>query len=112
MDKNRYVVEQLGICWHERRAGFMLGISVCSCGITYKDGHEHINPDFTTKEGRVQLLELMMGREDWTDFKQSIDCLDWPLPTSNYFDVYVHAKYITTPGALLDAVYEFLKGRE
>ena len=78
MDKNRYVAEQLGIPWH--------GPKLChGCRITRDDAltnpnascnHDKShNPDFATREGRVQLLELM-AREDWQLFARKIALME------------------------------------
>lgn len=91
-DKNRFVAEKLGLCWH---------------GIVAYAGY---NPAFNSDAGAVQLLRLMEEHKDYKEFISS-------LVESTY--VYrgvlkVHHSifikdYITTPGKLLDAVWEWVR---
>ncbi len=66
---NREVAEWLGLCWWEyRMEGYGLYHWKCVfCG-RRETLKLHDNPDFTTKSGRVELLELMMKRKDFGHF--------------------------------------------
>jgi len=95
MDKNKELAELLGLCWHE-------------CNYTVCDYCTE-NPDFTSDAGKVQLLRLMMERDDFEDFFDHIK-------GSFYNQIHLRKEnmipldYITdTTGKLRDACLEWLK---
>jgi hypothetical protein len=114
-DKSRYIAERLVLCWHEPMAE---GSQICGkCG-NYFDFAEDVsewNPTFFDPAGRIQLLELMMGRDDYYDF---VHDLHWTQQTStNRGDelLTIPIVYLTTnqdTGLLLDAAYRFLKEKD
>lgn len=63
MNKDKYICEKLGLCWHEKErievliAGTPFGETKCTCGKTVC---HKINPDFTSEAGRIGLLKLIM----------------------------------------------------
>lgn len=77
------------------------------CNCQYMKGSDSL-PDFSTKEGTVTLLELMMKRDDYDEFLVEHGALS---KYGRHLDC-ILVDYITNPGALRDAVYEWLKGRE
>jgi hypothetical protein len=84
--KARYIVERTGGEWEPIRT--------------------HFNLTFLDPDGRIQLLELMMGREDWPLF------VDMIIGTRIMNNSYIHIDYITDKtGLLLDAAWGFLRGR-
>lgn len=107
MTKNQFVAGKLGIAFHYP-VGTKEDLTKCSCG--YVDYTENLddhfsynNPDFSTNAGVVQLLRLMRNEsrftdEQWADFSPNITC--------GGVDQFIDS-FITTPGALLDAVAEF-----
>lgn len=118
--KDKYIAERLGLCWHEivfDPTGEPEFPNCKHCGREdvpwhweYPEGKckriADENPDFSTPAGTVLLLGLMMKRDDWGGdfgFQQIIGG-----PEYDKIDV----SYITKPGTLRDAVYEFLRGRE
>jgi hypothetical protein len=113
-DKARYIVERLGLCWHEYDLD--RDYYVCSCGFFTKYGEAaiphmkvNINPTFLDPAGRIQLLELMMGREDWPMFSRT---LKYMVGEREFYgtEQQIAVGYITdTTGILLDAAYQFLK---
>jgi hypothetical protein len=121
-DKARYVIERLGMCWHKVIAGYAnhIGDVQCSCGkvFTEEEYQRHLedhNPTFLDPAGRIQLLELMMGRDDSSTFSHRIggdskwltdeDCI-------SKWTILIPTKYMTQPGLLLDAAYQFLREKE
>jgi hypothetical protein len=120
-DKARYVAERLGLCWHIRplqdwdTPNMYYDPSCSKCGV---NTDRVSNPTFLDPAGRIQLLELMMRREDWPRFAQYICSIPydfvftpqtielasckWAIPT----------RHITETGLLLDAAYRFLKEKE
>jgi hypothetical protein len=109
-DKARYVIERLGLCWHKVIAGYAnhIGDVQCSCGkvFTEEEYQRHLedhNPTFLDPAGRIELLKLMMGRED----NREMPFILWVSDTS-----YIDVRYIDNTGLLLDAVYQFLKEKE
>ena len=107
-DKNRFVAEKLGLCWHravpDLRIGLPTRVSIfCPCG---KCGSDEDNPDFSTDAGAVQLLRLMMERPDCDRLLRHITGgIASP-------ERMILAVTITTRGKLLDAVAEWLGWKE
>jgi hypothetical protein len=112
-DKARYVVERLGLCWHEpllTTSGMELlewdkdrFVYICR-----KCGHQSYTarPTFLDPAGRIQLLELM---EKYPLFfaqliygtGKNVEAID--------DDGYIPREYLKEEGLLLDAAYRFLK---
>ena len=115
MDKNKRLAELLGICWHERVQvkGGPLNRCECSCGKPDSIGsyRDHVNPDFTSDAGKVQLLRLM--REHFKDkdyeFSQFLFSLDihgtYPYLLKAFIDTYI----TDTTGKLRDACIKWLE---
>jgi hypothetical protein len=107
IDKNRFVAEKLGMC--RLNVGSLDDEGICTrCGMPCECHH---NPDFSTDAGTVQLLRLMMKSKDWPDFCNKIGYRFSIGGTyhkeSGYIPTWkelIPIYYITTPGALLDAV--------
>lgn len=104
-EKNKAVCEMLGIHWHERDEAKTLWL-VCTCGegfthsttpeINRESLYIHCrkhNPDFSDDAGAVQLLRELVKQDWYYIFMNSI--------FTGLID------YITTPGLLLDKVYEW-----
>jgi len=70
-DKNRFVAEKLGLCWHEPVYDDDM-VKSCSCGRPYLYASHPPNPDFRSDAGAVQLLRLMMEYKLWWKFR--VDC--------------------------------------
>jgi hypothetical protein len=112
-DKNRYLCQKLGLCWHEQiyyEDGYK-----CLCGFTTKysllyEKHEikFPNPNFSDDAGTVKLLREMMKRDDWDEFIVENGCVS---KYGRHFDT-ILVQLITTSGALLDACIEWFKRRE
>lgn len=111
---NEDVVKWLGRCYHEIEF-IPLGpeeFPYCkhcrrqdiSWHWEYPDGHcvriPDDRPDFSKGTGIILLLKEMMKREDWRDFRDEWLCIHGD---------YVPCTYITTPGKLLDAVWEWVR---
>ena len=68
--KDKEICEWLGVPWHEEERPRVGYPPTCSCGLGFQLGYDlllHIkksNPDFTSEAGVIQLLGLMVGRED------------------------------------------------
>ena len=109
-DKNRFVAERLGLCWHEwdwREASQTYRCT--KCGAYLMDIPVPTNPAFDSDAGIVQLLRLMRGRDDWSEFVFEIG---WKA-TDHRKDIHcVEVPFITTPGALLEAVAAWLGWEE
>jgi len=99
MDKNRFVAEKLGLCWHEYDPDY--DVYCKKCRVSIGDG----NPDFSTDAGAVELLRLMMERPSWWEFISEA----WGTRRDTFEDCF---KIITTPGALLDAAAEWFGWEE
>jgi hypothetical protein len=97
-DKARYVIERLGLCWHLiEDHGLDIYCQKCRAAVHYP------NPTFLDPAGRIQLLELMMRREDAYWFL----CKIGPIACDS-----IHISYLMQDGLLLDAAYRFLKEKE
>jgi hypothetical protein len=106
MDKNRELAELLGLCWHEydhwegRK-------QVCRCGkeLWYFNAPvEWGNTDFTSSDGKIELLRLMFAREDWIDFRdQYITVYGDAVPVDLLLD---------TTGLLAQAAVEWLTAQK
>jgi hypothetical protein len=105
MDKNRELAELLGLCWHENAIQPLYSNIRFACS---KCGSMDYNPDFTTDPGKIELLRLMMKREDWWDFCNTIGRAVPGFTTVNCF---IDVDLITnTTGLLAQAAREFLRG--
>lgn len=89
-----------------------LGLHICSVGPTLlhcecgSKGQINV-PDFTSDTGKVQLLRLMMEREDWDAFQIRINVVG----KTKYGHIWID--YITdTTGKLRDACLEWLRGEK
>jgi hypothetical protein len=96
-DINRELAERLGIPRHRTgKAGYC---EVCGHHSCFEK-----NPDFTSDSGKIELLRLMMKREDWPEF-----CGLWA-GCEMMGNFYIHIDYITdTTGRLAQAAVEFLR---
>lgn len=123
MTKNQFVAEKLGRCWHDiqdHHGTEKYGLGSCSkCGETFTAihfsdwSHEACNPDFTTDAGAVELLRLMMKREDWKQFHRELrGAMIWDEIREAHIYFSIDVLYITTPGALLDAVADYFGWKE
>jgi hypothetical protein len=104
---NKRACELLGICWHEAIANNDKYYEAthegwrCSCGRSVPCINR--NPDFTTDPGKVELLRLMMQREDWRNFRDGYLCVHGD---------YIPCKLITdTTGLLLKAAVEWMESQ-
>jgi hypothetical protein len=114
MDINRELAELLGVPRHKivkwgdecRRWTF------CSCGKRFKSHsaariHARNLNNFTSSDGKIELLRLMMKREGWMDFLKSIRMIE------KYIDIdFFITHYLTNKtGLLAQAAYCFLKNK-
>lgn len=99
MDKNRFVAEKLGLCWHEYDPDY--DVYCKKCRVSIGDG----NPDFSTDAGAVELLRLVQKRDYYLELINSIGQM-YNFPDCKEF--LIEDRYITTKGALLNAVAEYL----
>jgi hypothetical protein len=117
-DKARYVIERLGLEWIERPPH----APGCIC---YTCNHYN-TPTFLDPAGRIQLLELMMGRfmigcyKDYDSFagylrgeglciSRESNLMTGPEKHAIFTDVIIDKD---NTGLLLDASYRFLKEKE
>jgi hypothetical protein len=118
--KARYIVERTGGCWHELshycNGNVHIQCLPClKCGKIFKltDFYmNHGNPTFLDPAGRIQLLELMMGRGDWWIFISNIgDLHRWDEEIGGYdkADMIPVDLMTDNTGLLLNAVWRFLK---
>lgn len=101
MDKNRFVAEKLGLCWHEFNPDYDVYCKKCRRSVGMG------NPDFSSDAGAVELLRLMMKRDDWSVFT-SWHTINKHITT----DHWIWNELITTPGALLDSAAEHFGWKE
>lgn len=110
-NKNRYISEKLGLCWHEP-AGNIYHEFQCSCGKEWgnkKQLFDHIveeNPNFFKGEGIIELLKLMEARDDGKIFFANLIYLGENIEAIDD-DGLISREYITENGKLLNAVYEW-----
>ena len=71
-EKDKFIVEQLGGCWHElnryeKFKGYCVICEKCGKKFPIDTFHDslHGNPAFSSEAGRVQLLKLMDDNHDW-----------------------------------------------
>jgi hypothetical protein len=87
MDKNRELAELLGLCWHEY--------------------DQWSNTDFTTDPGKIELLRLMMERNEDSDF------LKFATENQQTYALYVLQDLIVdTTGRLAQAALEWLTAQK
>jgi hypothetical protein len=109
-EMNRYVADRMGWCWHsiyppnDTRYGYCRHCGKHQSEWDYKD-----NPDFSTKSGTVDLLGLMMKRDDASAF---FGTLVYGYDPEEDEEELIPCHIVTTSGALLEAVYGWFKERE
>ena len=124
MTKSEQICKALGIEWHTEEIKFNgFNRSVCSCHSSFEDNWSlaiHIresNPNFEGEKndaGRVQLLRLMMEREDWQRFAAEAEVGvifyrgDGGEEEMEAF-VSVDVDFLFKDGPLVDAVIEWFK---
>lgn len=101
-DKNRRVAEWLGMCWHEQVDSQTLECKKCGQGLLFPWQR---NPDFSADP--LALLRVMRERGDWIRFLQT-SCKLYPTIEETADRI---LQLLLTPGALLDAVDEWIKKR-
>lgn len=115
--KNKEVAEWLGICSHDWiPSAYTNQEWMCrECKQIHSSPLPSL-PDFSQGAGIIRLLEEMMKREDYAQFSVNHNFIPYDLEFSNHpFIQLCHCKwaipsdYITTPGKLLDAVWEWLR---
>lgn len=120
-EKDRYICQQLGICWHESlgysncdKQGVPINYT-CRCGGKTKYGcdmsnHLKENPDFTTPEGIIKLLGIMRKRENWIRFLWRImpDVPSREESGTRMLDNYI----LDNTGKLRNAAIVFLEARK
>jgi hypothetical protein len=103
MDINRELAELLGVL-HEVVIDRDFPNALCACGAT---GCLKITPDFTSDPGKIELLRLMMKREDWSKFLFTINKIAGITVWGQNF---IFVRYITdTTGLLAQVAVEFLR---
>jgi hypothetical protein len=121
MDINRELAELLGLCWHEYIPKSEDEWATMVCSKCRKETNNldaqfpNVIPvyDFGSDSGKIELLRLMMKREDWPEFistvgKYSIISGEPEEP----FDPWIRLDYILdTTGLLAQAARDFLKGQ-
>lgn len=111
-DKNRFVAEKLGLCWHEWDWRPDTQTYRCTkCNVYLMSIPVPTNPDFTLDAGTVQLLRLMEEHKDGKLFFARL-MHRGPRVEAIDDDGLISRRYITTPGALLDAVAEWFGWKE
>ena len=104
---NREVAEKLGLCWHEPQFVTLGRVTKHKCAKCHKVvKHVDFNPDFSTDAGKVQLMKLMMKREDYLTFCRYSECqID-----NQTNEVFWSERYILdTTGLLVKAAIKFLE---
>jgi hypothetical protein len=121
MNKSKDVWNALGHCWHEfgyDDKDYQLKEThweCIHCGIRATDPANFSNPDLTSREGTVILLEEMEKREDWPEFCDSVGMYNiWLCDDAKGYEErnsYIRVDHITQRGKLLDVVWDWLKGK-
>jgi hypothetical protein len=111
-DINERLCRKLGICGHHDGVIITGSDSTCEvCGARVDCDNPEV--DFTTDDGAVALLRIMMERDDWWRFVKKIGLVTIdPDATRERRITYIRQDYIATPGALAQAVDEWLKERK
>ena len=107
VNKDKYIVERLGHCWHTYNPlefDYPFHCSGCHVPLA-KPPNENI--DLTTWEGFGWLWEEIERRDDWEEFK------GW---LSHGYTIkvgvgWIFDEYFINPTRFRDAVYDFLKGQ-
>jgi hypothetical protein len=113
-DINRELTELLGLCWHDyqEKSHEEWNVMVCQkCGIETNgleaQFQKYWNPNFTSDSGKIELLRLMMKREDWSKFLFTINKIAGITVWGQNF---IFVRYITdTTGLLAQTAVEFLR---
>ena len=108
MDKDKFIVEALGHCWHEwvENKGHQSCNEPIMCDKCWNyPGEGPPNPDLTTWEGFGWLWDEMVKREDWDKFKESTVAEGY----SGYDNCGLLRETYINPTRFRDAVYDFLQ---
>jgi hypothetical protein len=116
-DINRELTELLGLCWHDyqEKSHEEWNVMVCQkCGIETNgleaQFQKYWNPNFTSDSGKIELLRLMMKREDWSKFLFTINKIAGITVWGQNF---IFVRYITdTTGLLARAAMEWLTAQK
>jgi hypothetical protein len=115
-DKDRYIVEWFGECWHEMFHYCNPKTGMVHCKKCYKEMFIQFffnpNLDLTTWEGFGWLWGKM---RTWDERRLWDNFISWWNEDTRPPDSYVHVallKLIDHPEKFRDAVYEFLKSQE
>ena len=113
VNKDKYIVERLGHCWHEFGVSWeympTLVVKKCKkCCILFNDNYD--NPNFATPNGFFLLWDKIMEDDDlWCELHTHL----W------YNDLGIHGDYLTyvhyeiiNPIRFRDAVYDFFLGQD
>jgi hypothetical protein len=106
---NKELAGLIGLCWHEPLPHKGLDLTTpCICG-SY-NCNSAANPDFTSDPGKIELLRLMMKREDWSKFLFTINKVAGITVWGQNF---IFVRYITdTTGLLAQAAVEWLTAQK
>jgi 50S ribosomal subunit-associated GTPase HflX len=117
-DINRELTELLGLCWHDyqEKSHEEWNVMVCQkCGIETNgleaQFQKYWNPNFTTDSGKIELLRLMMKRENADDCIQTQDFLETIGKSGilNIEDMVRVDLILDTTGLLAQTAVEFLR---
>jgi hypothetical protein len=105
---NKELAGLIGLCWHEPLPHKGLDLTTpCICG-SY-NCNSAANPDFTSSDGKIELLRLMMkhlSEKDFSEFNSAISCCESA-------GVCILTDYITdTTGRLAQAAREWLTAQK
>lgn len=112
-ERDKFLTEQMGECWHEWEQVYNEGGSKCkTCGKYWP-----LPPDeetrkviqgcnFSTREGFGKMWEWAKGHEWWATFTGP---LYGPKVNNSALPIFNDVDYAINPDRFADAVYEFLK---
>jgi len=85
-EKDKFICEKLGICWHEWKSDHA-SFTCIKCG--YRCNSSETPPknlDFTSEAGRVQLLKLLVDKDEfWLEDDSFLDLEDFMLDDTGKF---------------------------
>jgi hypothetical protein len=102
-DRDRFLTEAMGGCWHEASRDPVFDDSPrCVCGKWWSACYENKNPNFSTWEGFGKLFCWAKEQRWWDSFRYEF--IRSP-GGGAYLDEYI------APDRMSNAIYEFLKER-
>lgn len=108
LKRDKKIAEALGLCWHKNEYDIDWGWGCSKCETLFKS--EFSNPNFSTAEGELLILQEGPERDWWEEFINYIGAIVDYENTARC--AYMPMELIQSPDRLADKLYEYLDGKD